>query len=234
MTAMTEPVADRRGRTASPSARTGGAARTAPARPQVKVDHYLGDYLNLPRMITYWYQAATVRDCDGRDVLEVGTGMGLTSWILRRWGLQVAELDIDPALGPTCAGDVRAMPFASASFDTILIAEVLEHLPFDDFGVCLAELRRVTRRHVVVTLPCPLVGVHLGINLPVLEPMFMALGVRQLSRPRFDGQHYWELDRRGYPKRRIRRMIHEAGFEIVKEFRPALSLYNYFFVLARR
>jgi hypothetical protein len=208
--------------------------KAAPARPQVRSDHYLGDYLNLPRMITYWYQVTAVRDCGGGSVLEVGTGMGLTSWILRRWGLRVAELDIDPALGPTCAGDVRAMPFAAGSFDTILIAEVLEHLPFDELAVCLAELRRVTRRHVVVTLPCPLVGLHLGINLPILDPMFVALGFRQLSKPRFDGQHYWELDRRGYPKRRIRQAIREAGFEIAREFRPGLSLYNYFFVLAKR
>jgi hypothetical protein len=205
-----------------------------PAALQVEADHYLGPYLNLPRMMTYWYQAAGVRRCKGRDVLEVGLGMGLTSWILRRWGLNVRSLDLDAALGPSCSGDVRAMPFADGSFDTILIAEVLEHLPIEEMSPCLAELRRVARRHVVVTLPCPLIGIHVGVNLPLLEPVFVALGVRQLSRPRFDGQHYWELDRRGYPKRRIRRLLRAAGFEIVREFRPGLSLYNYFFVLRKR
>jgi hypothetical protein len=185
-------------------------------------------------MMTYWYQTATIRDCGAKEVLEVGTGMGLTSWIMRRWGLRVTELDIDPALGPTCAGDVRAMPFADDAFDAVLIAEVLEHLPFEEFGRCLAELRRVTRKHVVVTLPCPLAGVHIGVNLPLVEPFFVALGLRQLSRPRFDGQHHWELDRRGYPKRRIRGTIREAGFKIGREFRPGLSLYNYFFVLEKR
>lgn len=209
------------------------AAKAAPAKPQVAADHYLGSYLNLPRMITYWYQAATVRDCGGGHVLEVGTGLGLTSWIMRRWGLRVTELDIDPALNPACVGDLRSMPFAGDSFDTILIAEVLEHLPFEELGPALAELRRVSRRHVVVTLPSPLVGVHIGVNLPLIEPLFIALGLRQLSRPRFDGQHYWEMDRRGYPKRRVRRAIRVAGLDIVKEFRPGLSLYNYFFVLRK-
>jgi len=210
------------------------AASTRPRRLQVPADHYLGSYLNLPRMITYWYQAAAVRDGGGRDVLEIGLGMGLTTWILRRWGLNVATLDLDPALEPTCTGDIRAMPFADDSFDTILAAEVLEHLPFDQFAACLNELRRVTRRRVVITLPCAMVGFHVGLNLPILEPMFVALGFRQWTRPRFDGQHYWELDRRGYPKRRIRRALREAGFSIFKEFRPGLSLYNYFFVLEKR
>ena len=200
---------------------------------QVEADHYLGSYLNLPRMITYWYQAAMVRDCGGKDVLEVGLGMGLTAWILRRWGLNMSSLDLDPALGPTCAGNVRAMPFADESFDTVLAAEVLEHLPFEEFGTCLCELRRVCRRHVVVTLPCALAGIHVGVNLPILAPVFFALGLRQWTRPRFDGQHYWELDRRGYAKRRIRRAVREAGFSIVRAFRPGLSLYNYFFVLEK-
>ena len=202
-------------------------------RLQVSADHYLGDYLNLPRMMTYWYQAKAVRDCGGERVLEIGVGMGLTAWILSRWGLKVSTLDLDPALGPTCTGDLRKMPFADGSFDTILIAEVLEHLPFEQFGACLTELRRVARRHVIVTLPCPLVGFHLGINIPLLEPVFVSLGFRQFSRPRFDGQHYWELDRLGYPKRRIRSALRKAGFGIEKEFRPGLSLYNYFFVLGK-
>lgn len=201
---------------------------------QVSHDHYLGGYLNLPRMMTYWYQATVVRDCGGSRALEIGIGMGLTTWILRRWGLSVSTLDVDPALGPSVVGDLRRMPFADNAYDTILIAEVLEHLPFEQFDAALAELRRVAAKHVVITLPCPLVGFNFGINLPVLDPIFVSLGWRQWSRPRFDGQHYWELDRRGYPKRRIRRHLREAGFEVVREFRPGLSLYNYFFVLAKR
>ncbi len=175
-----------------------------------------------------------MRDCGGDLALEIGIGMGLTTWVLRRWGLKVTTLDFDPALHPSTVGDLRRMPFADACFDTILIAEVLEHLPFDEFDGALAELRRVSARHVIITLPCPLAGVHVGVNVPLLNPFFFALGLRQWSRPRFDGQHYWELDRRGYPKRRIRRHLHDAGFDIVRQFRPGLSLYNYFFVLRKR
>lgn len=201
---------------------------------QVSQDHYLGDYLNLPRMISYWYQAKAVRDCGGDRALEIGLGMGLTTWILRRWGLDVSTLDVDPALRPSIVGDLRRMPFADNAYDTILIAEVLEHLPFEQFDEALAELRRVTAKSLIITLPCPLVGFNVGLNLPILDPVFLSLGFRQMSKPRFDGQHYWELDRRGYPKRRIRRHLRDAGFEIVREFRPGLSLYNYFFVLRKR
>lgn len=117
---------------------------------QVSSDHYLGDYLNLPRMITYWYQAKAVRDCGGRSVLEIGLGMGLTTWILKRWGMQVQTVDLDPELGPTVVGDLQKMPLADDSVDTILIAEVLEHLPFEQFDlrwVALATGRTTTCDH---------------------------------------------------------------------------------------
>lgn len=214
-----------------------GALRGVEARShsiQVGADHYGASYLNLPRMVTYWYQADAVRRCGGRQVLEVGVGMGLTAWILRSWGYSLATLDLDAALGPTCVGDVTSMPFCDGAFETILIAEVLEHLPFAAFGGALRELGRVTRRNVIVTLPCPLVGFSVGINICGISPRFFSLGGRQWTRPVFDGQHYWELGRRGYSKRRIRKAIREAGFEIVREFRPGLSLYNYFFVLRKR
>ncbi|MCB9858512.1 MAG: class I SAM-dependent methyltransferase [Phycisphaerales bacterium] len=208
--------------------------RRANSAIQVSHDHYLGDYLNLPRMISYWYQAKTVRDCGGDRALEIGLGMGLTTWILRRWGMNVSTLDVDPELRPSIVGDLRRMPFADNAYDTILIAEVLEHLPFEQFDAALTELRRVTSRSLIITLPCPLVGFNVGLNVPILDPIFLSLGFRQLSRPRFDGQHYWELDRRGYPKSRIRKHLRAAGFKITREFRPGLSLYNYFFVLEKQ
>jgi ubiquinone/menaquinone biosynthesis C-methylase UbiE len=185
-------------------------------------------------MISYWYQATEVRRCGGRQVLEVGIGMGLTTWLLRRWGLEVATLDVDPSLEPTYVGDVRALPCADGQFDTVLAAEVLEHLPYCDFEQSLRELRRVARRNVVLTLPCPLVGFHAGLNLPLLKPLFLACGLPRCSRHRFDGQHHWELGRRGYSKRRIRRSIRAAGLTIAREYRPGLSLYSYFFVLTRQ
>jgi SAM-dependent methyltransferase len=48
-------------------------------------------------------------------------------------------------------GDVGRLPFADGAFDVVLATEVLEHLPAPREG--LRELLRVSRRHVVVTVP---------------------------------------------------------------------------------
>jgi hypothetical protein len=144
----------------------------------------------------------------------------------------VTTLDFDPSVRPDVVGDVTKIPCDNGTFDCVLAAEVLEHLPFEEFGAALSELKRVSRGHVVVTLPAPFVGVSALFNLPKMRPKGLFVGVPYFVRHRFDGEHYWELGKRGYGRRRIRRVIHECGLRIVKEFRPAPSLYCYFFVMS--
>ena len=48
-------------------------------------------------------------------------------------------------------GSVYKLPFSDNSFDTVLCSEVLEHL--DDPDRAVAELRRVARNHVIITVP---------------------------------------------------------------------------------
>ena len=62
---------------------------------QAPPSHYGAAYLNLPRINCCWRQAAEVAACGGRQVLEVGPGSGLTSWLLAKWGLQVWTVDLE-------------------------------------------------------------------------------------------------------------------------------------------
>lgn len=50
--------------------------------------------------------------------------------------------------------DVRyGLPFTDESFDTVLLAEILEHMDFMDSMVLLAEAVRIARAKVLITLP---------------------------------------------------------------------------------
>ncbi len=201
---------------------------------QVKPNHYRNrSYLNLIRVLTHWYQASTVAECcpNGGRILEIGPGSGHTTWLLGKWGYETVTLDIDPELGPDALGDVRNLPFDRGTFDCVLAAEVLEHIPFADFGRALSELARVTRRYVIITLPAPLVGISLLLNLPKIRPLGLSVGFPYWKRHDFGGEHYWELGKKGYAKWRVRRHIRKTGLRIRREFRPAPSLYCYFFVM---
>ncbi len=106
-----------------------------------------------------WEEAAP------ESALDVGCGEGvLTERFARRLeGGHVVGVDLeDPALHEEWARrarpnlDFRAydgdeLPFASDEVDIVCAIEVLEHVP--DPGRTLAEMARVARRHVLVSVP---------------------------------------------------------------------------------
>ena len=200
---------------------------------QVDIDSYRRRYLSLPRMITHWHQANSVAEVvkPGGTVLEIGPGAGHTTWLLRQWGLQVTTLDFDPTVEPDIVGDVTDLSCESNSFDCVLAAEVLEHIPFGEFEKALLELKRVSRGPVIITLPAPFVGISTLLNVSGLNPTGLFFGLPYWIAHKFDGEHYWELGKRSYSIWRIRRIFKRLGFQIVAAFRPAPSLYCYFFVL---
>jgi len=48
-----------------------------------------------------------------------------------------------------------------------------------------------------------------------------------------EGEHYWEIGRKGFPIRKVRTKIKEAGFKIVREEVPILNAYHQFFILEK-
>jgi SAM-dependent methyltransferase len=83
----------------------------------------------------------------GVRLLDLGCGEGRHTREALRRGARVVALDRDAITGTDGAAGVRAdglrLPFPDGSFDRVIAAEVLEHVP-DDRGA-MAELVRVLR-----------------------------------------------------------------------------------------
>ena len=198
--------------------------------------HYGASYLTLPRHVVHWHQANEVVKLlpKGSTVLEIGPGSGYTTFILRAWGMQVTTLDLDANLHPDIVGDVARLGVCNSAFDCVLAGQVLEHIPLDELSLALTELARITKRYVVITLPAPLIGFAGLFNIPMFSPIGIVFGLPYSAQHRFDGQHYWELGKRGSSIKTVRAKITQSGLSVIREFRPAPSLYVYFFVAERR
>lgn len=94
---------------------------------------------------------------DAYAVLDVGCGNGLLTDQLQG-AHQVIGVDrslsaLQWVKSPHAQVDAAQLPFRSDSFDGLVCMEVLEHLPLPVFEKALAELVRVTRRYLLITVP---------------------------------------------------------------------------------
>ena len=116
-------------------------------------DHYDRAYLSNGRPYSLAVQWDAVMEVAPASVLEIGVGTGISAFALRRAGITVTTLDVQAALSPDIVGDVRRIPLSDGAVDVTCCCQVLEHLPHVDFPAAVQEIRRVTRRRLVLSLP---------------------------------------------------------------------------------
>jgi len=94
----------------------------------------------------------------GKIALDVGARDGYISWKLTDYFDKVVALDLEKPdieyenVEPV-AGDVTNLQFEDNSFDLVLCAEVLEHIPTDLLAHACNELSRITSDSLIIGVP---------------------------------------------------------------------------------
>ncbi len=205
-------------------------------KPQVEITHYQGKYDCLDRFISYYFQIKAIADLSPATLLEIGVGNGTVSNYLKDKGFKVVTCDIDAKLNPDKVGDIAALPFQNNEFDTITAFEVLEHLPLEKIPSALKELHRVCTKNIIISIPYNTINIYGKFKIiPFVKPTYFLWRIIELFwiRHKFDGQHYWEMGKKGVSRKKIRTLIRSSGLKIIKEFTPEMNPYHYFFVLEK-
>lgn len=184
------------------------------------------------RWVSYWHQINEVLSLKPRNVLEIGVGNKTVSNYLKNRNIKVVTLDKDKKLKPDIVADILKTPLKDNSFDAVLCAEILEHLPFRKFEEGLKELKRVSRKNVVLSLPYFGHSVKFSLKIPLMKEKKFAARFPFPIKHRFSGGHYWEIGKKGYPLKKIKNIIRKY-FKIKKEFIPFENQYHYFFILKK-
>jgi hypothetical protein len=200
--------------------------------PQVTAAHYnFEQYVTFTRFCSFWQQIMEVLSLSPRSVVEIGPGSGLVTQQLRGNGVFVTTMDFAPDLKPDILGSVTAIPLPNASSNVVLCAQVLEHLPFDKFGVALGEISRIATTGAIITLPHHGRTFRYLLRVPWFGEIKFLLDLNWRPREHlFDGQHYWEIGKRGYSISRVLREI-EAHFHVERHYRFWHNPYHHFFIV---
>lgn len=203
---------------------------------QVSKSHYQKKYDNLNRFISYFYQIESVLKEDPKNVLEIGVGNKTVSGYLKRRGVNLTTCDIDPNLEPDVVANIKELPFKAGEFDVVMACEVLEHIHFEDLEKTLKHLRRAARKTVIISIPYVTFNIYWKCKvIPFIPEWKFLWRICEYScfEHKFDGQHYWEMGKKGYSRRKIRKLLKKVGFKIRKEFTPDTHTYHYFFILEK-
>jgi 2-polyprenyl-3-methyl-5-hydroxy-6-metoxy-1,4-benzoquinol methylase len=202
---------------------------------QVEPEHYdFERYDDRERWMSYWHQIRAVLSVRPKTVLEIGPGSGVFRNYLRSAGVTVKTLDIDKTRDVDFVADITKLDATlpeGMMFDAVCAFQVLEHLPFDQFETCLANIARRANPHVFVSLPYRGLRVRFafwwGDHFLTLGHKFM-LPWRHKPIP----EHYWEL---GYPitAGKVTKVIRNHFDVVERGFLPE-NPYHYMWQLKRR
>lgn len=199
---------------------------------QVARSHYdFNRYMTKSRWNSLWHQLHEVLRLEPTNVLEIGPGVGVFKRVAEIYGVRVETLDIDPELHPDHLASATELPFQDNSYDVVCSFQMLEHLPYDTAIKAFAEMVRVSRAAVLISLP----DAQVVWTYRLYIPMFGAWNVvlpkpfARIKSHKFAGQHHWEVNKRGYELSRIEAEFGKFG-RLVKTYRVLENPYHRFFV----
>lgn len=203
---------------------------------QVEPDHYFSkSYDSKGRFISYWHQIDEIRKIAPSNVLEIGIGNSFLYDYLLKCGYNIVTLDIEFELEPNIVGDIRKLPFGENSFDLVVSFEVLEHLPFEYLKKSLSEIKNITKKYIIFSLPDFSKVYKFNVNLPIFGEINKLIPISVISKPiiPYSKVHFWEIGMKGYSLKKVTRCIKDTGLNILKTYRVPENPYHRFFILRK-
>jgi len=201
---------------------------------QVDKTHYsFKKYFYPGRWTSYWHQVHEISSRkEIRSVLDIGPGTVFLRDVLKNCcpEIEYKTLDIAEDVKPDIIGGVTKIPCKDNTFDCVSAFQVLEHIHFDDFEVALTEMKRVSKKYVFISLPHFGPPLQLQLKIPFLRVIKCSIKIPYPKKHVFAGQHYWEIGKRGYSPKTIRKIM-QKHFKIIDEYIPFENQYHHFYIL---
>lgn len=206
---------------------------------QVEKNHYnFRKYANSERWFSYWEQLLLIIETNANSILEIGVGDGMVGSYIRNnlKDVTYTSLDFDESLCPDIVADVLDSKIEDGLYDVVCAFEVLEHLPIEKSILAFNEMCRMAKEFVIFSVPHW--GRYFGIEfyLPFVKRVNFGIKLKSLIPPIhvFNGQHYWEVGKRGYSSAFIKKSFSNQDYVLINEFISYNNPYHHFYVYKRK
>lgn len=93
--------------------------------------------------------------CQNGKILDAGCGEGVLVEKYASQGWDITGVDKNYSSDYVQEGSITAIPFPDDTFDTVMVLDVLEHLPYTEQGSALSEIYRVLKPGGIIIFSCP-------------------------------------------------------------------------------
>ena len=196
------------------------------------------EYITRDRLTSYYNQARIIKSLGSQvnNILEIGIFNSLFTKIMALEGYQITTADYDAKLNPDLIIDLQTeFVIPHNQFDTIVLFQVLEHIPYDKFELALSKLAAATQKFLVISLPyySNFFAINLKINTPSRPRHLLFQLPKFWETIPLSEQHYWEIGMKGYPMKKIIKSLQNTQLKLVRKYQDPYNPYHYFFVLEK-
>lgn len=176
---------------------------------------------------------------DNIRVLEIGIGNKTVSNIIELHlremeSSKMITMDIDHSLKPDIIADVRHIPFKNNSFDIVLCFETLEHINHKDLGDALVEIKMVTKKYILLSIPHNSMYLSFMVKIPKMHIRTFSVTSDLLSYNKIEKEHFWELGYKNCSYNGLLRKFKDLDLVVDKTFRNPFFPYHHFFKLEKK
>ena len=179
-----------------PPQKTAEPVRGTDREKNLPLDVYFSHvYYSMPTLCSFAHQLHHIWRMKPASVVEVGIGNGFVSSYLRKSGVEVTTIDINPNLEPDIVAPLsEARTHLPAKGDLVVCCEVLEHMPLEELDDNLSHLRSLGDR-LFLTLPNyrSTFGVTALLRLPKLRARSLGLNIDIRRERPMEPAHFWEV-----------------------------------------
>jgi hypothetical protein len=157
--------------------------------------YYEAGYLTPQRFSSIGFQYRACLSFDALTYIDIGSGNNILAYILSKNRKRVFTIDHNPGIKAEIVSLLPYLPIADKAVDVSLCFQVLEHLPFSLFETSLREMKRVSRRGLIISLPEQANYVPKKVSLKRKIKNLLGFQKRCNDYPpgSRDKEHFWEL-----------------------------------------